>query len=313
MIFSMLIVPDNVHASTKEQQTAVSLNEVLKTEEKIMCYDAKTNETREVNVGELKKVLATQNQIRIGSYDNITPYDPLTSSNIIRNEIRLLSSNSAERVTNTNNFPNRVTCRITSQTTRNNVTYNVYGTCAIVGPKVGLTAAHCVFDKENGNAAYSNWTIYPGYNDGTYYGTACGWDQVYYSDQWMQNHSDQYDWAICVLQSDVGNQLGWFGVQSYGSNSELNNTGVRVYGYPGDTNYGFYSDARYQYTTGEKITSVGDRYFRYSAWTFGGFSGGPIARTSDNYIVGIHYGLVWNTPTGVRITQEMIDIIRSLS
>lgn len=55
MIFSMLIVPDNVHASTKEQQTAVSLNEVLKTEEKIMCYDAKTNETREVNVWELEK------------------------------------------------------------------------------------------------------------------------------------------------------------------------------------------------------------------------------------------------------------------
>ena len=26
-------------------------------------------------------------------------------------------------------------------------------------------------------------------------------------------YSDQYDWAICVLQSDVGKQLGWFGVQ----------------------------------------------------------------------------------------------------
>ena len=89
---------------------------------------------------------------------------------------------------------------------------------------------------------------------------------------------------------------------------------LEVYGYPGDTNYGFPSDARYQYTTGETITSVGDRYFRnipdgllvdlvvvQSLWT------------SDNYIVGIHFGLVWNTPTGVRITQEMIDIIRSLS
>lgn len=314
-IFSMLIMTGNVQASSQEQ-TNPSLNEILETEEKIMRYDARTNETTEVDVGELKQVLTSQSKTRGGDYDSIAPYDPFASSNTVNNGISLLSADSAdsaERVTNTNNFPNRVTCRIVSQTTRNNVTYNVYGTCAIVGPNVGLTAAHCVFDEENGNAAYSNWTIYPGYNNGTYYGTACGWDQVYYSSKWMENHSDQYDWAICVLQSDVGNQLGWFGVQSYGSNSELNNVGVKVYGYPGDTNYGFYSDARYQYTTGEKITSVGDRYFRYSAWTFGGFSGGPIARTSDNYIVGIHYGLVWNTPTGVRITQEMIDIIRSLS
>jgi V8-like Glu-specific endopeptidase len=175
-----------------------------------------------------------------------------------------------------------------------------------------------VFDKNNGNSAFKNWTIYPGCNglDGNgnpiYYGTACGWDKVYYSSKWMETHSDQYDWAICVLQSDVGNQLGWLGIQSYGVNSEMNNLPVRVYGYPQDANAEFYSDARYQYVTGDKITSVGDRYFRYSGSLFHGFSGGPIVRTSDNFIVGIHVGLVWNTPTGVRITQEMIDIIRNL-
>ena len=316
--FSMLIMTGNVQAMTQEQ-TNQDLNEILETEEKIMMYDAKTNETTEVDVEELKQVLSSQTRVRGGSYDSIAPYDPYANSNIVNNAITPLSANSAERVTNTYNFPNRVTSRIKAQTTKNNVTYNVYGTCAIVGPNAGLTAAHCVFDKDNGNAAYRNWTIYPGCNgldsngNPIYYGTACGWDRVYYSNKWMETHSDQYDWAICVLQSDVGNQLGWFGVQSYGSNSELNNVGVKVYSYPGDTNYGFYSDARYQYTTGEKITSVGDRYFRYSGWTFGGFSGGPIARTSDNYIVGVHYGLVWNTPTGVRITQEMIDIIRSLN
>ncbi len=304
IIFSMLIMTSNVQAMTPKI-TGPNLNEILETEEKIMMYDAKTDETKEVDVEELRQVLSSQNKARGGSFDSIAPYDPYANSNMRQNEATPLAADSAERVTNTYNFPNRVTCRIESQ--------EIYGTCAIVGPNVGLTAAHCVFNKDNGNAAYKNWTIYPGYNNGTYYGTPCGWDKVYYSSKWMETHSDQYDWAICVLQSDVGKQLGWFGVQSYGSNSELKNVNVRVYGYPGDTNYGFPSDARYQYTTGEKITSVGDRYFRYSGWTFGGFSGGPIARTSDNYIVGIHFGLVWNTPTGVRITQEMIDIIRSLS
>ena len=128
----------------------------------------------------------------------------------------------------------------------------------------------------------------------------------------MDNHSDQYDWAICVLLSDVGNQLGWFGTQTYTSNSELDEMPVTVFGYPNDIEYGFTWDARYQYKTGEKITSVGNRYFRYSALTFGGFSGGPICK-ADNYIVGIHFGLVWNTPTGVRITQDMVNLIRELN
>lgn len=130
----------------------------------------------------------------------------------------------------------------------------------------------------------------------------------------MKNNNYQYDWAICVLEEDVGNQIGWFGVQSYGSNSELNGTSVRVLGYPGDTKYGFDWDAKYQYQTGEKITSTNNRYFKYSGRTFGGFSGGPIIR-SDNYIVGVHYGIESSTqqPIGVRITQEMINIIRDLN
>lgn len=303
----------NSNAQNIEQQERNKLEETLGTEEKIMKYNAKTQETTEVNIFELKKLLTLQIGTKSSLCNSIPPYDPF------ENSIKVFSADTAERVTDTYTFPNRVTCRIVAQTTSNNITSNTYGTCAIVGPNVGLTAAHCVFDQNNGNAIKKNWTIYPGCNgldenrNPIYYGTACGWDEVYYSSKWMETHSNEYDWAICVLQSDVGNQLGWFGVQSYGSNSELNNVNVRTYGYPGDTNYGFFSDARYQYTTGEKIMSVSDRYFKYSGWTFGGFSGGPITRISDNYIVGVHFGLDGNTPIGVRITQEMIDIILSLT
>lgn len=61
-----------------------------------------------------------------------------------------------------------------------------------------------------------------------------------------------------------------------------------------------------------KITSVGNQYFRYSATTYDHNSGSPISN-SDNYIVGVHYGMVWNTPTGVRIAKEMVDIINNLN
>ena len=160
IIFSMLIMTSNVQAMTPKT-TGPNLNEILETEEKIMMYDAKTDETKEVDVEELRQVLSSQNKARGGSFDSIAPYDPYANSNMRQNEATPLAADSAERVTNTYNFPNRVTCRIESQ--------EIYGTCAIVGPNVGLTAAHCVFNKDNGNAAYKNWTIYPGYNNGTYY------------------------------------------------------------------------------------------------------------------------------------------------
>lgn len=109
--------------------------------------------------------------------------------------------------------------------------------------------------------------------------------------------------------------MGGVGVQSYGTNSEMNNMSVRVLGYPGDVNYGFPSTAKYQYSTGEKIISVRDLSFRYSAMSCDGFSGGPIMRTSDNYVVGVHHGTYKgvNEAAGVRITQGMINIILSLN
>ena len=53
-------------------------------------------------------------------------------------------------------------------------------------------------------------------------------------------------------------------------------------------------------------------YFISSAKTTGGFSGGPYVRTLDNCVVGICHGYWSDAPdssVGVRITQNMIDII----
>lgn len=121
-----------------------------------------------------------------------------------------------------------------------------------------------------------------------------------------------YDWAICILEAPLGNYVGsYFGAQSYGVNSQLDNVPIKLTGYPADTSYGYTSGGLYQYETGEKITSVANDTFQFSAYTAGGFSGGPIRRTSDNYIVGINQGkTLLGTPIGVRISQEMIDIMK---
>ena len=103
------------------------------------------------------------------------------------------------------------------------------------------------------------------------------------------------------------------GVNIYSSNSALNNLDVRVLGYPGDTNYGFNPNSIYQYETGDKITNVSDRYFWFTAYSFEGFSGGPIRRTSDNHLIGVLSGRneSGNKALGVRITQDMINIMAS--
>lgn len=109
--------------------------------------------------------------------------------------------------------------------------------------------------------------------------------------------------------------LDVIGVSLYSSNSALNNLDVRVLGYPGEEAWGFDSNAPYQYETGGKINSVSNNYFWYSAYTYTGYSGGPIRRISDNHIVGVHYGAskdIKGKSLGVRITQYMINVIASL-
>lgn len=285
----------------------------LESDEKIMEYDAITNETKEVDMEELKQLIEIQNKStnNVTSYNSTSPYNPNSEKALTQTTIMPLSVPSAIRITDTSSFPYKTTCRILA---KNNAGEDMHGTAAIVGPKAALTAAHCIFDEENENFIYRDWTIYPGFNYNSYYGTACGWSKVYYSSKWIETHSYEYDWAICVLESDVGNQIGWFGVQSYGSNSKLNGIEIKSLGYPADIKYGYFADAIYQYETGTKIESVWDRYFRYDGYTCGGFSGGPIIR-SDNYIVGIIQGnnTVSNRANGVRITQEMINIIININ
>lgn len=70
-------------------------------------------------------------------------------------------------VTNTNEFPYKAICQLQ---------YGEEGepkgsaTGALVGYKVLLTAAHCVFDKDNNDEKFPNWIAYAGRKGGV--GTA---------------------------------------------------------------------------------------------------------------------------------------------
>lgn len=64
-----------------------------------------------------------------------------------------------------------------------------------------------------------------------------------------------------------------------------------------------------------KISNTHARYFDCSAVVNNGMSGGPIIRESDNYAVGIvkgEYTFDASKTYGVRITQDLINLIRDL-
>lgn len=316
-VFLIFILNCDVKATNCEGEE-LNLDEI--DEGEILCYDSETKETTVVDMEELRQVLKAQR----GVTANTT-----TSSYIPKGEAYMISDSSfvapsrtgysvtsldatMEKVNNTFVFPHKQTCRLTYKDASGG-THT--GSGSIIGPNILLTCAHCIFDTDNNNAVFSDWTAYPGYNKNQYVQGKATHVRVYSSSTWMETHSAKYDWAICILDSDLGNHIGWLGLQSYGQNSHLSNVEVRALGYPGETNYGFDYNAIFQYETRGNVRSVYDTYFTYSGLTFKGFSGGPVLRTSDDRIVGVHQGLnkPGGDPVGVRISQAMIDLVNSLN
>lgn len=306
VIFLMQFPTYSVKAvSIEEINYVINEEDVEITEEKIMKYDAKTNTTTEVNMEEIIELLTQKRTTRSNCAE---AYDPFLSTSNISANVSLLAYDNFTRVTNLNAFANRVTCRLMWDAEPG---YVGAGTGFLVGPNLLLTAAHCVFS--SGSNTKTGWTAYPAFNDGPYIvnGTSyyTGWKEIYYSSNWTNFGWNDYDWCLCVLEEDLGTTFGYYGIQAYGTNSELNGVSVRALGYPIDIN-----GALYQYYTSGSTSNTHARYFHTSAQTLEGMSGGPIYRTSDNCAVGIIKGGIENTTStyGVRITQNIIDLVRSL-
>ena len=124
---------------------------------------------------------------------------------------------------------------------------------------------------------------------GAYNGYSSGWAKIYYSNNWVSSHDPEYDWCISVLYEDLGSHFGWYACQTYGNNSDFNGRNVRTLGYPGDLENG-----QYQYYSFGSVSNTHDRYFDSSSRVVGGFSGGPIYQTSDNYIIGVVHRILYS-------------------
>lgn len=165
---------------------------------------------------------------------------------------------------------------------------------------------------------FSGWQVFPGYcvvgDESDTCGAICGISQVYYSSKWKETHNNDYDWAICVLDREAA-AGGYLICQNVGTNNEMMGLDVQMAGYPAYTKWGFNPFGLYQYIVNGSVNSVSDYRIYFKGVASPGFSGSPIMKTENSYVVATLSGYLSNditTCVGVRITQNMINIMNDL-
>lgn len=171
-----------------------------------------------------------------------------------------------------------------------------------------LTAAHCVYDKRT-NVRMLTGTVFPGLGQGKMpYGSSTV-KEYYYPAMYKSVGLDQqfqYDYAVLILNTDIGNQAGWLNIKY--SPSIPKSTSIGIYGYPGDLNN---SNVINQYGMRGTTEYEDNGFSYYYIDTFGGQSGAAMLTTSWE-IVGIHLrGTVTgsNYNMGVKLGVNVFEFI----
>jgi len=206
------------------------------------------------------------------------------------------------KVANTTTFPWRAICslKITAADGTNWI-----GTGWFCGPRLVMTAGHCVHMASNGGWV-KQIEVIPGRNGASQpYGSRVS-KTFRSTNGWVQSQNRNYDYAAIYIAGGtaLGNTVGYFG---YGtrSDSELMSYLVNVSGYPGDKPTGT------QWWHSKGVKSVSPFTFVYDIDTMGGQSGAPVWVLSNNQriAVGIHTN---GAPTGnsaTRIQQQVFNNI----
>lgn len=83
---------------------------------------------------------------------------------------------------------------------------------AIVGKRLALTAAHCVYDSEK-NALRSDVKVFKsGYKNGNSVGSS--WISAVWIGSTRPEEERRNDWALLLLADEIGDRTGWFGLKT---------------------------------------------------------------------------------------------------
>lgn len=179
---------------------------------------------------------------------------------------------------------------------------NYIGSGLLVGPRHVVTAGHCVHEK--GWATSISFT--PGLNETDRPFGSAEVKQIYTVKEWVNNRDPQNDFALLILDRDIGNQVGWYGLMTP-SNAFLEELTINVTGYPGD------KGGKKLYTMAGHVEKYNSKILNYSIDTFGGQSGAGIwttLRDNKRYCCGIHTSGQRNVEnTATRINDTKFDLL----
>lgn len=185
---------------------------------------------------------------------------------------------------------------------------SLIGTGWIAGPRLIITAGHCVFNK-----TYSGWMdsidIIPGRDgDSEPFGrytskTFCTMER------WTNAGDENYDIGAIILSNDLDSRLGYFSFGYY-PDSNLSAQMVNISGYP------ICIAGEEQMHHSNRICAVTDHKIYYDVDTEGGQSGSPVwfypSNDTTPVVVGVHSngaGRSLNANSGVRITPLLVNKI----
>jgi V8-like Glu-specific endopeptidase len=182
------------------------------------------------------------------------------------------------------------------------------GTGWIAGPRLIITAGHCVFNK-----TYDGWMesiqVIPG-RDGELepFGRYSS-KLLRTMERWSTAGDENYDVGAIILSEDLDDKLGSFTFGFYPEHRLISQM-VNISGYPRCT------AGEEQMHHSNRICDVTDHKLYYDVDTEGGQSGSPIWFYSDSeldpVVIGVHSngaGKSLNANSGVRITSVLVDKI----
>ena len=230
---------------------------------------------------------------------------PATRSLILRQKLSgepltevVIGTDDRQQITGTGAYPWRAICSLLI-TAADGARY--IGTGWFAGPRLVVTAGHCVFMRDHGGWVRSIDVI-PGRNGATQpYGTRTG--TIFRSTKgWTEQNNRDFDYGAILLTggSALGSQTGFFGL-GVRSDAELRSYNVNVSGYPGDKPVGT------QWWMARQVDSVTAQTIVYQLDTAGGQSGAPVWVFLNNtrVAVGVHTNGAPSGNSATRITQAV--------